>query len=346
MWAYLARYPGLVVLHDARLHQARARHLLEQRRFDDYRREFRYDHPDARADFAEYAIQGLGGPIYYFWPMRRVVMDTARVVAVHNPLVAEELRSETPNAIVETIRMGVAPLPAADTNGSEIRRRLGLSQYTFVFVVFGKVTREKRIPQILRSLGALTREGVDASLLVVGAEEDYSGIGDDCMRCGVSDRVRIAGHVQDAEVGSFLSIADACLCLRWPTAQETSASWLRCLAARRATVITDLPHLAIIPRDVALRVDLLDEEASLLTAMRELATDASLCDAVARSGHEYWSAHHTLDHMAADYNRVLISAIGRPAPRATDIPRHFTDDHSEPARLIAHQFGVSVDLLD
>src|SRR5579864_7335284 len=28
MWAYLAAYPGLVVLHDARLHQARARHLL------------------------------------------------------------------------------------------------------------------------------------------------------------------------------------------------------------------------------------------------------------------------------------------------------------------------------
>ena len=32
MWAYLARYPGLVVLHDARLHHARARHLLSRRR--------------------------------------------------------------------------------------------------------------------------------------------------------------------------------------------------------------------------------------------------------------------------------------------------------------------------
>ena len=33
MWAYLVRYPGLVVLHDACLHHARARHLLEQQRF-------------------------------------------------------------------------------------------------------------------------------------------------------------------------------------------------------------------------------------------------------------------------------------------------------------------------
>src|SRR5437764_10157171 len=46
MWAYLARYPGLVVLHDARLHHARARHLLAQERADDYRREFAFDHPD------------------------------------------------------------------------------------------------------------------------------------------------------------------------------------------------------------------------------------------------------------------------------------------------------------
>ena len=53
MWAYLAAYPGLVVLHDARLHQSRARSLLQQKRFDDYRREFWYDHPDTRRDFVE-----------------------------------------------------------------------------------------------------------------------------------------------------------------------------------------------------------------------------------------------------------------------------------------------------
>src|SRR5882762_5932513 len=63
MWAYLAAFPGLVVLHDARLHHARARSLLQQRRFDDYRRELQYDHPDAASGFAEYVVEGLGGSI-------------------------------------------------------------------------------------------------------------------------------------------------------------------------------------------------------------------------------------------------------------------------------------------
>src|SRR3954462_521245 len=69
IWGYLARFPGLAVLHDPTLHQARAAQLLRERRFDDYRHEFWFDHPAANRDFVEYAIEGLGGPIYYFWPM-------------------------------------------------------------------------------------------------------------------------------------------------------------------------------------------------------------------------------------------------------------------------------------
>ncbi len=37
-----------------------------------------------RCDVAEYAVEGLGGPIYYFWSMLRVVMQSARMVAVHS----------------------------------------------------------------------------------------------------------------------------------------------------------------------------------------------------------------------------------------------------------------------
>ena len=53
MWAYLVRYPGLVVLHDGQLHHARGRMLLQRRqqpRREDYRREFRFNHPDANPD--------------------------------------------------------------------------------------------------------------------------------------------------------------------------------------------------------------------------------------------------------------------------------------------------------
>src|SRR5919197_774591 len=47
------------------------------------------------------AVAGLGGPIYYFWSMLRVVMRTARLVAVHNDRVAAELGDSFPGTAIE-----------------------------------------------------------------------------------------------------------------------------------------------------------------------------------------------------------------------------------------------------
>src|SRR5262249_5900201 len=155
MWAYLVRYPGVVILHDARLHHARARRLLRQERVDDYRREFEYDHPDANQDFVEYARLGLRGNIYYFWSMLRVVMAPARTVAVHSAPLADDLRADYRDTPVETIRMGVPAIAAAPDARTTIRRACGWSDRDFVFAAFGKVTAEKRIPAILKALDTL-----------------------------------------------------------------------------------------------------------------------------------------------------------------------------------------------
>lgn len=57
-WPYLFRYPGLVVLHDAHVHHARAASLLRTFRAADYRVEFKANHPEANADLAELAAAG------------------------------------------------------------------------------------------------------------------------------------------------------------------------------------------------------------------------------------------------------------------------------------------------
>jgi hypothetical protein len=117
------------------------------------------------------------------------------------------------------------------------------------------------------------------------------------------------------------------------------------LAAGRATVLTDLPHLVDIPLSVAMRVDLLNEERDLLAVMRALATDANLCDALGRAGHAHWAAGHTLEIMASDYERLLAKAAAAEAPAQTNLPAHVVSDHSDRARDIASRFDVDLDLL-
>jgi glycosyltransferase involved in cell wall biosynthesis len=345
MWAYLAAYPGLVVLHDPRLHHARARQLLQKGRADDYREEFWYDHPDAVRDVVEYAVAGLGGPIYYSWSMLRVVMRTARAVCVHNWRVAADLREEFPDARVEPIRLGTPALTAASDARSRLRAELGVGDRATLFALFGKITAEKRVAPILEAFGALLREGIDAHLLIAGDASGFTDLADRVRTSGGASRVHVTGYVDDAAIGNCLAASDACLCLRWPTALETSASWLQCLSASRATVISDLAHLVDIPSTVALRVDLLDEAASLLAAMRTLATDDRARTRLAGAGYAYWAANHTVAAMADDYRRILPLAARLPAPEVSDLPAHFVDDYSARARSIANEFASPVDIL-
>jgi glycosyltransferase involved in cell wall biosynthesis len=214
-----------------------------------------------------------------------------------------------------------------------------------VFAAFGKITAEKRVTAILDALEALNREGRNAYLMLVGDGTDYPELADEITRRGLAGCVRVTGHVPDDAVAAYLAAADACLCLRWPTALETSASWLRCLAAGRPTVITDLAHLADTPPDVALRVDLADEAGTLQEAMRRLADDRKLRRQLELKGQAHWAAHHTLEAMAEDYRRVLTLAVSRAAPQPEDLPSHFLTDHSEPARSILRRFQLPEDVV-
>jgi len=348
VWAYLAAYPGLVVLHDPKLHHARARHLLNRERFDDYRNEFRYDHPDAPADFPEYAIAGLGGSIYYLWSMLPVVINTARMIAVTNERVAADLREQHPHAAIETIRLGKTAVDAGDATRRAARAQLRIDDAAVVFAAFGKLTSEKRIPVIVKAFAAAIREGqlpASARLLLVGEVDPASTLSADVAQSGAAERIHITGYVQDDKVGGYLAAADVCLCLRWPTASAAPAAWLHCLAARRATVMSDLAHLVDIPASVARRVDLLDEERSLRRAMDELASDRSARERLAEHGYQYWAAHHTMARSADDYRRVIRAASARPAPAPADLPVHFMNDYSARARDIMRRFGVNPGLL-
>jgi glycosyltransferase involved in cell wall biosynthesis len=362
MWPYLLRYPGLVVLHDAALHHSRARALLTRGRRDDYRAEFHYAHPGAPRDLAEFIVEGLQGAPYYLWPLTRIVVEAARVVAVHGDRLAEMLSETYPTAPIRPLRMGVRPHAAA------AERREGGP----VFACYGLVTPEKRIPQVLGAFAGIAASLPAARLLLVGDTTPYYDLEADVVRYGLRDRVTVTGFVADEVLDEWLDAADVCVCLRWPTTREMSASWLRCLAAGKPTVITDLAHMVGVPSldprswtlvsaredaaatmhpprvadAVAVGIDILDEDHSLGLAFQRLAVDATLRETLGRNGRAYWAANHTLAAMADDYRRVIAEACAMPvlpAPRAW--PSHLRADGTGLLTSLTAEIGVSSDLI-
>lgn len=360
MWPYLPRYPGLVVLHDGQLHHERSRALLSRGRTDDYRAEFRYNHPGAPPQLPELVISTLGGALYYLYPMLRWVLRTARLAAVHGDGLASRLSEEYPGVAVHPLRFGTAdPLgEVAAAAALAVRKRHEVPERAVLLAAFGLLTPEKRISAVLRALSSLASEHPELYLLLAGGTTSYYDAAAEASALGVSDRVRISGYVADEELDAYLLAADVALCLRWPTSGETSAMWMRAIAAGKPTIVTDLAHATDVPaldprgwealpaplaepgaRPVSVAIDLLDEEVGLRLAIGRLAGDADLRGQLGAAAREHWRRNHTMSCGVEDYLAAIERAMRRPVPRVRDLPPHLVDYHTDLARTLLAQMG-------
>jgi glycosyltransferase involved in cell wall biosynthesis len=359
LWPYMVRYHGLVILHDGQLHQARARALIRQRREADFRAEFAYCVPEAPPAAADIVVAGLGATLCYFWPMVHVPVQAARVVAVHNRWLASELGAQFAGADIRRIRMGVAdPLAGVRVPASAIRARHGIPDGAVVFASFGRVTPEKGLSAVLRVLAQVAPSLPSLRLLTVGGPAAHYDLMAEAREQGVADRVVGAGYVADEDLAGYLNAVDVCLNLRWPTGRETSAAWLRCVAAGKPTVITDLAHTTDVPsldlrsmsnvctlpgahEPVCVHVDLEDEANMLRLALRRLTEDAGLRARMGNAARRYWEAEGTTGLMARDYEGALeATRIAADPILPARWPAHLRADGTATARRVADEVGV------
>jgi glycosyltransferase involved in cell wall biosynthesis len=367
LWPYLFRFPGLAVLHDTHLHHARAAALLRADRAHAYRTEFAANHPKASANVAELAVKGFDSHIYYHWPMTRLVVQASRLTAVHAALMVETLHEASPTAAIDTIRLGHGERLTLERTAlarERVRARYAIPDDSVLFGVFGGLTPEKRVPQILEAFAALLPYEPGARLLLAGAPADHYDVAADVQRLGIGERVSITGYLhEDAAFTEAVAACDVSLNLRWPTAREVSGPWLRALAAGTPTITLDLAHtadvpaldprswtvthaapsLAAEPHPVTVAIDILDEDHSLRLAMRRLASDGALRTRLGRAAAAWWEQSHSIDSMIDDYQRVITRAIASPAP-APDLPPHLRADGSERLRGLLEPFGGDLDL--
>ena len=342
MWPYLVRWPGLVVLHDGQVHHARARSLLQQKRADDYRREFQYNHPDADPDVTELGISGLLGSLTYLWPMLRAAVVSSRRVLVHNARLAQQIHEHQPEAPIDIAEMGVPAHTAMPDARQQIRSRWRIADTAVVFMALGNVTPEKRLLEALHALASISEAVPDAHVLLAGETVGYYDVSSAARALGIEQKLSVAGYIADADMPAYLEASDVCLCLRWPTSRETSASWLRCLAAGRPTVTTDLAHTVDVPmldprnwnvlrtdrgdRPVGVSIDILDEDHSLKLALRRLASDGRLREALAANALNLWAERFDLNRMVVRYADAIAAALDAPASTPASLPQHLQQD--------------------
>lgn len=337
----LARVPGLLVLHDLVLHHSRATLLLatpEAAAYERdpadaglhaavveqsarYRAEAGYSHPEAGARLAETHFGTVGALLPYAYPLNRLPIEAARLIAVHNDFMLRAVRALGAEAV--RIRMRAERVPVDPAAVERLRRRYGLQAGAPIVGCFGLLTREKRIETVARAVARAAVVEPRLRLLLVGPVPDADALSRRLHALGVAERTVVTGRVGFGELPAHMELADVVVHLRCPTGRETSAALLRVLAQGRPTIISDLEHLADIPADAVLRADVADEEGEVFRGLLRLLERPDLRQRLGHAAAAFVGREHSAERCLAGYEAALERAAALPDPPPRDWPRHW-----------------------
>lgn len=292
--------PGVLTLHDVLLHHVLLDVTLGRREFDPYVERLTRDHGWIGKAAALVKRWGAyGDAVVFALPAHRSLLRAQRGVLVHSEWAAGMVREEDPEIRVRAIPMGIPLPPPADPEaGRRIRERFGVPAAARLLGSFGFQTPIKRTGAVIR---ALARPGLEeVHLLVVGEVSPAVDLEGEARRAGVAERVHLTDFLPYEDFEAAIAAVDLCLNLRYPTAGETSASLLRVLALGVPAIVSDYAQFADLPREVALRVPLGDDEADALAAMlRDLLARPERLSAMGEAARELIRGRHAPERSAA-----------------------------------------------
>ena len=361
IWPYLVRYPGVVVLHDERLHRSRATMLFAQGRGDAYHAEFHYNHPEANPAIPELEMSILRGATSELWPMRRVVIESSRLLVAPNAWMAATLKTEASHDRLEVIEPGAPKVDASPETRQRIRSRHGIAADTVVFSMVGPPSPECRTDPVWSAMALLRHEMPPVHLLICGEVDD--------VQRNMTRQLDITTHVSwisSAEASALVSATDVCLCLEWPSGRHAMMSLVESLAVGKPSIVTDLANRVDIPsldpRDWNLRplasahgtagdsfsdaacisIDILDENHSLRLAMSRLAGDSALRAKIGTGARVLWERRFTFDRLVKGFDAAITRAleVSPSDVRQAELPAHLREDGTDGVRSLLAPFGV------
>lgn len=316
IWAYLFRYPGVLVLQDRSLHDSRVRALERHRRDDDYASEFRFNHGHASRATARPFARGS-------WPMLRATMQASRLVVVFDGERRTALEAAYPGIKVREVPPSAAgPLDRLDRESGDSRDDV---LWVSVVGTVGRAAVERAIQRAREAGVNIALAAADPRGLLTAANGAVVAL--DSLAGEATLAPALAAMAHGAAVIVFEREATAI----WP-AFDPQTWRARDPLARHEPIV-----VSIDPRD---------EEHSLMLAFRGLAQDVPRRRRLGVAARTWWLAHGTPIHAANAWRRVLEEAADTlPHERPGDWPNHLQVDGAEQARTLAADFGIALPLL-
>ena len=231
IWQISLQCPGLVILHDFKLHHFFYNVYYRQNKREDYLEQMNWLYGDRGKKDAQKMWEGNLSIDYMAekYPLTSLALKNALGVVTHTKN-ADSLQQEQ-NCPVSYIPLPYKVNPTAKTS-------LSLAP-PYQLIVFGFIDINRRLEVFLKALASFNQKE-RFHLNIYGQLWDHTYLCQQIQKLALDDLVTIHGFVEEAELDAALSNAHLAINLRYPTVGEASGSQLRIWSHALPSLVTQI----------------------------------------------------------------------------------------------------------
>lgn len=316
IWEIARLHPGVVILHDTRLHHLfDGLYRVQRRDLSGYLDMMEFHYGAAAFADARECFMSEGQNINVMaekYPLTQLATENALGVVVHSQPGFAALKDSVP---VTCLPLPFTALPRP-VDRNEQRQRGG--DHRFRLILFGYIGRNRRLDAVLKVLAAFP-EREKFHLDIYGTIlDDEKQVRAQIRTLGLKSLVTLHGFATEPELDEALSRADLAINLRYPTMGEASGSQLRIWAHALPGLVTQVGWYATLPDDAVAHVRAGEQEAADIDShLRDFLKDPDRFARMGERGREILQQQHSPESYAAQLLEFVETVSHSSARNAT-----------------------------
>lgn len=297
------KFPGIVVLHDYVMLGFYCEKYFSDNNFGEFSELLERTYPRRGREIARALASRTPAPIWnrpegIRFPMNEEIVSRARGLVVHSDFVRRR--------ILRKHRIPVAVIPhhgheEKEFDDTQTRRELGLRQKDLLLVSAGFINQNKRFHLSIPAVTEL--DAFPITFLIIGRDE--ASILKRILR-RPNPRIITRGFLPLEDMERYISAADICINLRYPTMGESSGSLLRMMGYGKPVLVSDCGSYRELPDYTVLKVPTDIYEKDILQAyLKELTRSRDLRESIGREARQYVKGNCDIRQCADQYVRFI-----------------------------------------
>ena len=263
IWQVSRRHPGIVILHDLRVHNFfESLYRGQWRDVAGYLEQMKRCYGDeglrAATEFVNSGAVNIDQMTEHY-PLTPLALENCLAVLVHSQEAFQRVGE------MKEWPVTFASLPRTLPPHNDVARLATGPPYRLI--MFGYMGRNRRLDAVLEALGTLP-ERDSFRLDIFGDIADGRNLRSRIRKLGLGNLVQLHGYAPEDELNKVLRTSHLAINLRYPTMGEASGSQLRIWYHALPSLVTDVSWYSLLSRDTVAHVRLDHERDDIQSHLR------------------------------------------------------------------------------